>query len=221
MSIKFNNSSFLDLAMNHRSVVNHKNNLQSNERLEFLGDSILSFLTSQFLYAHFPKKKEGELTTMRSLLVQKKTLSLVAKRIGLDKLIHLSKSEDEAGGRDNENILADCFESFLAAIFLDQGLTAAQKFIEEELLPLLPEVEKMRQLKDFKSQLQEIIQAKNHQTPYYQILNEEGPDHNKMFTAGVFCGKTKIGEGKGHTKQEAEARAAENALNSKKFKTIV
>lgn len=205
---KFKNQELLKLAFTHRSA-----SKKSNERLEFLGDSILSFLTSKHLYETFPKKSEGELTTLRSLLVNKKTLAFLSKELGFGKMLFLSKSEEDAHGRQNESILEDCFESFLAALFLDQEIPGVQKFLEQSLFPLIDKVENMANLKDYKSVLQEKIQSKGHLSPVYKIIAEEGPDHAKIFTAEVMDQNQKIGAGKGKTKQEAEIEAAKNALS--------
>lgn len=205
---QFKNKELLRLAFTHRSA-----SKKSNERLEFLGDSVLSFLTSKHLYELFPKKSEGELTMLRSLLVNKRTLSLLSKNLGFGKMLILSASEDEASGRQNESILEDCFESFLAALFLDQGLDGVQKFLEKNLFPLVSKVEDMANLKDYKSLLQEKIQAKGHTSPIYHIIKEEGPDHAKTFMAEVLDTDNQIGTGVGKTKQEAEIEAAKNALS--------
>ncbi len=214
MTVNFRNKSLFKLAFTHRSALVRlpKGERFSNERLEFLGDSILSFIVANYLYQRFPKKSEGELTSLRSLLVKTKTLAITAKKLGLPKNLILSKSEEEGGGRENEGILADCFESFVAAIFLDQGLAATENFIETNLLILTDEVEKMGELKDYKSLLQEKVQAAGHPSPVYRILFEIGPDHAKKFTAAAYDEDKKIGEGEGRTKQEAEINAAKNAL---------
>ncbi len=212
MQINFKNKKLLDLAFTHRSVKG-----ESNERLEFLGDSILSFIVSKFLFHKFSKKSEGDLTTLRSLLVKTKTLALVAKRQAFQKKLILSKSEEEGGGRTNEGILADCAESFLAALYLDRGLAAAEKFVEENILSLTDEVQKMANLKDYKSCLQEKVQAIGHPSPQYKIIKEEGPDHAKVFTAEVYDGETRLGTGTGRTKQIAEVEAAKNGLIAPSF----
>lgn len=209
MTLEFKDKELFKLAFTHRSA-----GRISNERLEFLGDSVLSFIVSKHLYAAFPKKSEGQLTMLRSLLVKKKTLAIISKKLGFSKLLILSKSEEDAGGRNNESILSDCFESYLAGLFLDQGLEAAENFVHTHLLPMVKTVEEMNILKDYKSMLQEKIQSYGHPSPIYKIIKEEGPDHAKIFYAESFDGKTKIGKGRGNTKQEAEIDAAKNALNT-------
>lgn len=207
MNLKFKNNELFRLAFTHRSA-----SKISNERLEFLGDSILSFIVSKYLYSTFPRKTEGQLTMLRSLLVKKKTLAIVSKKLGFGKLLILSKSEEEGGGRNNESILSDCFESYLAGLFLDQGLPAAENFVHSQLIPMIETVEQMSALKDYKSILQEKIQAKGHLSPTYKIIKEQGPDHAKIFTAIALDNEKEIGRGIGHTKQEAEINAAKNAL---------
>ncbi len=222
MTLKFKDQKLLNLAFTHRSALPKlpKGSRQSNERLEFLGDSILSFIVSAYLYEKFPKKNEGELTTLRSLLVKTKTLARVAKTLGFSQKLIISKSEEDGGGRSNEGILADCFESFLAALFLDQGFEAARNFVHEHIIPLVTEVEEMAELKDYKSLLQEKVQATGHPSPNYKIIKEEGPDHAKVFTAEVYDDGTQLGVGAGRTKQEAEVAAAKNALEEFKRQTI-
>jgi ribonuclease-3 len=214
MTLKFKNQSLLKLAFTHRSALPGlpKGQRCSNERLEFLGDSILSFIVSEHLCAAFPKKSEGELTTLRSLLVKTKTLARVAKTLEFTQKLILSKSEEDGGGRQNEGILADCFESFLAALYLDQGLDAARSFVQENIITLISEVEGMSELKDYKSLLQEKIQSLGHPSPRYKIVKEEGPDHAKVFTAEVYDDGKRLGAGTGHTKQEAEVTAAKDGL---------
>jgi len=208
MKMDFNDENLLALAFTHRSA-----NKISNERLEFLGDSILSFIISKYLYENFPKKNEGQLTMLRSLLVKKKTLARTAKKQGFGSKLLLSRSENEAGGRNNENILADSFESFLAALYLDQGLEIAENFVRDNIISLIPTIDKINDLKDYKSLLQEKIQAKGHKSPVYKMIKEEGPDHAKTFFVEVEDEGIEIARGEGHTKQEAETEAAKNALS--------
>jgi ribonuclease-3 len=209
MTLEFKNKELFALAFTHRSA-----SKKSNERLEFLGDSILSFIVSKHLYETFPKKSEGALTMLRSLLVKKKTLAIVSTHLGFGKLLILSKSEEDSGGRTNESILSDCFESYLAGLFIDQGLVAAEEFVAKHILPLISEVEERQDLKDYKSILQEKIQSEGHPSPTYKIIKEEGPDHAKTFTAEALDLERKLGEGHGRTKQEAEIDAAKTALDT-------
>lgn len=211
---KFNNQKLFELAFIHRSYLNEtKDKIESNERLEFLGDSILSFVVSQYLYKTFPEFKEGTLTNLRSLLVNTKSLAALAKDLDFGVFLKLSKGEEESRGRENESLLANCFESFIGALFLDQGLPAVQAFLGDVLLPLAQPLIKKRTLKDPKSLLQEQLQAFKQKSPVYKVIEEEGPPHAKIFTIGVYGeNDVLLGTGIGKSKQEAEENAAKQAL---------
>ena len=210
---KFKNKKLFEQAFTHRSYLNEtKEKLSSNERLEFLGDSVISFVVSKFLYSEYANFDEGSLTNMRSLLVNTKTLALVARELNFGKLLKLSKGEEESKGRENTSLLADCFEAFTGALFLDQGIEEVSKFIAAVLLPKAQSYSSNKVLKDAKSLLQEIIQAKKQISPMYKVVKEEGPAHKKMFTVGVFVDGVILGKGLGKSKQEAEKDAAEHAL---------
>ncbi|MBI4067690.1 ribonuclease III [Candidatus Gottesmanbacteria bacterium] len=211
----FKNQNLVKMAFIHRSYLNEaKENLESNERLEFLGDSILSFLVSKFLYTTYPHLPEGELTSLRSAIVKTKTLSQIASDLSLGTLLKLSKGEIASNGRENPSILADTFEALLGAIFLDQGLPKAEMAIKKFLLPQLTEIIALKAYKDAKSSLQEIIQEKTRSSPVYKVLQEKGPDHAKTFTIGVFLGDELLGKGVGKSKQEGEQMAAAVALEA-------
>jgi len=214
INLSFKDRSLLEQAFIHRSYLNEvkEKTLYSNERLEFLGDSVLSFLTSSFLYQNFPKRKEGELTNLRSAIVCTKTLSKIAKNLDLGRILKLSKGEEKEGGRKNPSILADTFEAFLGAIYLDQGILAAQGFLEETLFPYAKKIIAKKSLKDSKSLFQEIVQEKITSSPVYKVLKEEGPDHAKKFEVGVFVEEKLYGRGVGKSKQEAEEDAAKVAI---------
>jgi ribonuclease-3 len=212
---KINNNQLFEQAFTHRSYLNEaKKELESNERLEFLGDSILSFVVSQHLYNTFPDFDEGILTNLRSLLVNTKSLALAAKSLDFGKYLKLSKGEEESKGRENESLLANSFEAFLGALFMDQGIGAVNDFISQMLFPKIDDIVKKKAFKDPKSLLQEYVQARKQNSPVYKVLHEEGPPHAKVFTIGAFVNQTKIGEGVGKSKQEAEENAAEQALSS-------
>lgn len=214
LGVQFNDPDLLESALTHRSYVHehYQYLLQPNERLEFLGDSVLNFLTAQYLYHTFPERGEGQLTAMRASLVRTGTLARFARGFQIGKYLKLGKGEEHSGGRDRDNLLADAFEAIVAAIFLDQGMDAASRF----LLPLL-EIEGERitthglQL-DHKSRLQERVQFERNQTPRYRTLRAEGPDHNRTFTIEVFAGDEKLGAGVGNSKQAAQQAAARGAL---------
>ena len=213
LNLSFNQKGLIDHAFIHRSYLNEvKTNLSSNERLEFLGDAVLEFLISSFLYQNFPKKREGELTNLRAAIVCTKTLSEVAKQLGLGELLKLSKGEEKEGGRENPSILADTFEALLGAIYLDGGISQAKSFLEKALFPHIQKLLSKKNLKDPKSLFQEMIQEKIKTSPEYQVLEEKGPDHAKKFKVGVFVDKQVYGTGTGKSKQKAEEMAAKAAI---------
>jgi len=214
LNLKFKNKDLLKTAFIHRSYLNEhpEETLPHNERLEFLGDSVLGFIVSEYLYQKFPKHPEGDLTNYRSSLVNAKTLSEVAKKIDLGKYLLLSKGEEATGGRERQYLLANTFEALLGAIYLDCGLKKAASLIKDKLLPELDQIISKKLYKDFKSAFQELSQEKKNITPTYRVLAEEGPDHNRTFTVGVYLGDEKIAEGTGKSKQSAEQAAAEAAI---------
>lgn len=213
IGFSFKEKDYLSRAVTHRSYLNEhpSENLSSNERLEFLGDAILELLISKRIYDDFPGLPEGDLTALRSKIVCTKTLSEIATQLDLGSFLHLSRGEDESGGRKNSTLLANCLEAIIGAVFLDQGLEKAKEFVENHFSPKIPEIVK-ENLKDAKSLFQEISQEKEKTTPVYQVLGEEGPDHAKVFTIGVFIGRKKISQAQGRSKQEAEENAAKLAL---------
>lgn len=211
----FTDQKLLQLAFIHRSYLNEsKEPLESNERLEFLGDSILSFVVSEHLYKAYPDFDEGILTNLRSLVVNTKSLAKKAKQLEYGKHLMLSHGEEDSGGRENESILANTFEAVIGALFLDQGIESVKTFLLKVLIPEIEEYVQKKVFKDPKSLLQEYIQSKKQNSPIYKVLLEEGPAHAKQFTIGVFVEDTKVGEGHGRSKQEAEEQAAEQALNN-------
>jgi len=214
IGVTFKDPELLKSAFYHRSYLNEDRTIKkSNERLEFLGDSVLSLLTSLFLYTTYPGDPEGTLTNIRSSLVKTKSLCDVSKELGLGALLFLSKGEEESGGRNNQSLLADTFEALLGAIFLDQGLETANKFLETHLFVRVTDIVKNKSYIDFKSSLQEIIQEQSRISPMYRVTKSEGPDHAKTFWVDVVAGEnTILGSGVGKSKQEAESDAAKNAL---------
>lgn len=211
LKISFKNKNLLKEAFVHRSYLNEhpKEKLASNERLEFLGDAILEFLTSRFLYQKFPHFPEGELTNLRAKLVCDRSLSKIAKKLDFGKHLLLSRGEEESGGRENPSLLSNTFEAILGAIYFDQGLVAVKKFLNTFLFPTTKDAKKYQ---DYKSDFQEIAQEKFKITPVYKTLRETGPDHAKTFVIGVYLGKKLCGRGGGKSKQEAEQEAAQVAL---------
>jgi ribonuclease-3 len=213
LGVTFNDQTLLEQAFYHRSYLNEAKQIkQSNERLEFLGDAVLSFLTSQFLYKMYPQYPEGTLTNIRSSLVKTTTLGAISKELSFGDLLKLSKGEAESGGRNNPSLLADCFEAFLGALFLDQGIDVAGDFLKKVLFPKTDDIVKTKSYIDFKSYLQEITQEMNKISPTYTVIHTQGPDHDRTFTIEVsLLGKT-LGSGVGKSKQEGEQAAAKNSL---------
>ena len=210
----FKNKKLLEQAFIHRSYLNEsKQKVSSNERLEFLGDSILSFIVSDYLYRKYPEFNEGLLTNLRSLLVNTKSLGAIGKELGFGNLLRLSKGEEESEGRENQSLLADCFEAFIGALFLDQGISQVTNFLSDVLLNQSDIHVKKNSLKDPKSMLQEKVQSEKLGTPIYKVLLEEGPAHAKIFTVGVFVNGKLTGKGTGKSKQEAEENAAKVTLD--------
>ena len=213
LDIRFKNPKLLEQAFLHRSYLNEvKMDMQSNERLEFLGDSVLSLVISYYLYALRVTDSEGELTNLRAHLVKTKSLAEAAGRLNLGKYLKLSKGEEISGGRNNPQILANTYEALLGSLFLDAGLEVVKGVIEKTLLPLFEKELKLGPPKDAKSSLQEVVQQKLKLSPHYKILQTHGPDHAKQFIVAVFVGGKEMGRGRGNSKQIAEEKAAKQAL---------
>lgn len=203
----------LEKALTHRSALNEKKQAaESYERLEYLGDAVLELAASEFLYQNFPDEAEGKLTAYRSALVRTEMLAEVSKAVGLDRLIIMGKGERLSKGTSNTNILADAFESFVGALYLDSDFQTVKDFLKINLFHHIQKVIKEHSYKDPKSLFQEAIQARGLQTPSYQVVSEEGPDHGKSFTVRAKIGDQIWGEGRGSSKQRAERDAAQHAL---------
>jgi ribonuclease-3 len=218
IGINFNNLELLKNAFIHRSYLNEHKNFKgtSNERLEFLGDSVLSIIVSKHLYQELPSSPEGELTQYRAALVRTETLANLGKDLNLGKYLYLSKGEEDTGGRTNTSILANTFESLIGSIYLDQGIETAESFIRNTILSNWKKLLK-NAVYDSKSKLQEVLQRLHHQSPNYNLISTWGPDHAKSFEMGVYLGSKLLGSGKGKNKQEAAQNAASDAL--KKIKS--
>ncbi len=213
IGITFRDQNLLLEAFVHRSYLNEARNIkESNERLEFLGDAVLSLLTSHFLYQAYPEFPEGTLTNIRSGLVKTTSLATAAQSLNLGELLFLSHGEEESGGRKNASLLADTFEALLGAIYLDQGLEVAGKFLQTHLFPKAHDIVEHKTYIDFKSLLQEVIQEESRVSPIYRVTKNEGPDHAKTFWVEVLSMERTLGEGMGKSKQEAEQAAAAQAL---------
>lgn len=189
--------------------------LLSNERLEFLGDSVVSFIVSDYVYRTYDQFNEGTLTNLRSLLVNTQSLAEAARHLGFGKLLLLSKGEEESKGRENATLLANCFEAFVGALFLDQGIENVRSFLEVVLLIKAEELVKKQSFKDPKSLLQEHVQAKRQSSPSYRVISETGPAHAKVFEVGVYVDGMLLAKGEGRSKQQAEGEAARLALERK------
>lgn len=215
--ITFRNKNLLMQAFLHRSYLNENKKLKMdhNERLEFLGDAVLELVVTEYLYNKYPKKTEGDLTSYRAALVNTTTLSSVAGELGMNDYLLLSKGEAKDTGRARQYILANTFESFVGALYLDQGYDPAKNFIAQNLFQLTDEIVAKRLWQDSKSLFQEIAQEKISITPQYKTMQEIGPDHEKNFVVGVYLNEELIGDGEGKSKQEAEQAAAQNALEAK------
>lgn len=213
IGVTFRDEKLLKAAFVHRSYLNEARQVRkSNERLEFLGDAVLSFLTSHFLFATYPDYPEGTLTNIRSSLVKTKSLADCARELKLGELLFLSRGEEDSGGRTNSSLLADTFESLLGAIFLDQGIDVTKRFLKAHLFSKASEIVKNKSYIDYKSLLQEIIQSETRISPTYHVMKSEGPDHAKTFWVEAKADAKVLGSGMGKSKQEAEAAAAVNAL---------
>ena len=209
---RFKNITLLQNALTHSSYANEywHNSLMSNERLEFLGDSILGMVVAEHLYRNFPDRPEGELTRMRADMVCEQALAKVADRLGLGGHLLLGHGEEQGGGRSRASILADAVESVIAAVFIDGGMEPAKHFVESFVLCNVP-VTKLKNA-DYKTALQELVQQKKNQVITYTLVGESGPDHNKQFVAAVSLNGKKLGEGTGSSKKRAEQEAARIAL---------
>jgi len=217
--IIFKDKKLLEQAFIHRSYINENpsTKLSHNERLEFLGDAVLELVVTDFLYKKYPTYTEGELTALRSALVNAVIISEIATKIGLNDYLLLSKGEAKDNGKARQYILANTYEAYIGALYLDQGIEAVDKFVHKSLLPKTEEIVLKKLWRDAKSLVQEKAQEFVNVTPAYKVLHESGPDHDKHFTIGIFFGSDLIAEGKGQSKQEAEQKAAEAALKVKNW----
>ena len=207
----FKNKSLLKKALTHTSYA-YENNVESNEKLEFLGDSILEFISSKYLFNNYKKLKEGEMTKVRAAVVCEKSLYKIAKEHNFSDFLYLGKSEILSGGRERKAILADAVEAVIAAIYLDSNIESTEKFIIDNLKQPIEIASKHVGMKDYKTVLQEKLQVNGDVNIKYTIINEEGPDHDKIFTAKVECNGRYLAQGKGKTKKAAEMEAAKLAL---------
>lgn len=217
IGINFKNKDLLTQAFIHRSYLNEnpKFRLGHNERMEFLGDAVLELVVTKYLYEKYPQKTEGELTSWRAALVNAKMLSQVAEKIDINSFLLLSQGEKKDLGKARQYILANTFEALIGAIYLDQGYKPCQRFIGKQLIIELSRIIETDLFQNAKGRFQEGAQEKEGITPTYKVLKEQGPDHAKCFTVGLFLDKELITQGQGFSKQEAEEEAAKKALEIK------
>ena len=217
ISVTFNDKALLKQAFVHRSYLNENKEfpLGHNERLEFLGDAVLELVITDYLYGKYPEKNEGELTALRSALVNANTLHAVGSQLGINDFLLLSRGEAKDTGRARQYILANTMESIIGAIYLDRGYDVAKKFIHDFITPHLDKVIEDESWIDAKSLFQEKAQEHTGITPLYKTIKEVGPDHDKHFTVGVYLKNDLIAQGEGDSKQDAEQKAARNGLKSK------
>jgi ribonuclease-3 len=213
LHIQFNDVLLLTRALTHRSYLNeHSDALEDNERLEFLGDAVLDFLVGEWLYNRFPEMEEGDLTQMRSALVQTNQLSVFAKQLGMENGIRLGKGENKSGGNFRNTLLCDIFEAFIGALFLDKGMEDVKTFFCPLLEEAVVDIIKNHKNEDPKSKLQEWAQSNGYLPPKYSTINVQGPDHSKVFEIEVKVNNKLLGNGVAKSKQSAEKLAAQNAL---------
>ncbi|MDO8481620.1 MAG: ribonuclease III [bacterium] len=213
----FKNKRLLEQAFTHRSYLNENKaqGREHNERLEFLGDAVLELVVTEFLFAKYPDRPEGDLTSYRAALVNTVSIADAAVKLGMNEFLLLSRGEAKDTGRARQIILANAFEAVIGAIYLDQGYESAQKFIALQLFHKTDEVVEKGLWQDAKSRFQEIAQEKNGVTPSYDVISQTGPDHDKSFVVGVYLSEERIATGEGRSKQEAEQDAAQKALVAK------
>lgn len=217
LGAQFHDLNLLRSAITHRSYLNeHKEaTWDHNERLEFLGDAVLELVVTDFLFKKYPDKPEGELTAVRAALVNTASLSAASEKLGVNDYLLMSKGEAKDVGRARQYILANIFEACIGALYMDQGYDVAAQFIATNLFPKTDKIVKDRLWQDGKSRFQELAQEYANVTPTYETVAQEGPDHDRVFTVGVYLRKEKIAEGVGRSKQEAEQEAARKAVEAK------
>lgn len=223
IGIDFKDKSLLKQALTHRSYLNENSSLSlgQNERLEFLGDAVLELIITEYLYKKYPQKAEGEMTALRAALVNAIILSEVANELNIGDYILLSKGESKSLGKARQCILANAFEALIGAIYLERGYDVTSIFLEKNLFGRIKEVIKKKLWIDAKSLFQEKSQEMENITPSYKILSESGPDHEKIFTVGVFLGEKLVSQGIGSSKQEAEQEAARKGLEIKEWQKML
>ncbi len=217
--ITFHDPSLIITALKHRSYLNVTNEERtaSNERLEFLGDAVLDLVVTHYLYTRFPKRTEGQLSKIKSILVSKPVLAEIAQNLSLGRMLLLNRGEEKTGGRQRQSILADAMEAIIGAIYLDQGFDRARQFIHQYLLSRFKTIMQRELYRNYKSILLEYAQSHGNRLPEYRVVKEMGPDHDKEFVIAVFLNGKKVGEGVGKSKKTAEQEAAKMAVHKLKI----
>lgn len=216
LNIKFKDVTLLEKAFTHRSYLNeHRGDgLENNERLEFLGDAVLELIISTYLFNNYPEKPEGELTNIRAAVVRTESLAEESRVLGFGQYLKMSKGEEDSGGKDKDYLLANTFEAVLGAIYLDQGFEVCADYLSRTILHKVSIIVEKNLFIDPKTQAQEIIQAQFKVTPLYEVIKEEGPDHDKTFTVALIVNQKELGRGLGSSKQKAEEEAARMAVEN-------
>lgn len=219
LGVQFKDTTILLSAITHRSYLNEHREATwaHNERLEFLGDAVLELVVTDYLYKKYPEKPEGELTAVRAALVNTNSLADASEKLGINKFLLMSKGEAKDEGRARQYILANAFEATIGAIYMDQEYEAAKDFIAGRLFEKTDNIVEKRLWQDAKSRFQELAQEHSSVTPTYETVGQDGPDHDRVFTVGVFLRKEKVAEGQGRSKQEAEQEAAEKGIIAKNW----
>ena len=216
LGVKFKDKALLEKAFTHRSYLNEhrENGLENNERLEFLGDAVLELIISSDLYKNYPEKPEGELTNIRAAVVRTESLAEESRNLGFGEYLKMSKGEEDSGGKDKDYLLANTFEAVLGAIYLDQGFDVCVSYLSRTLLHKVSNIIENNLFIDPKTQAQELIQAQFKVTPLYEVVKEDGPDHDKTFTVALIVNQKELGRGTGSSKQKAEEEAAKIAIET-------
>lgn len=214
IGLDFQNPELLEIALTHRSYLNEHPGakIQNNERQEYLGDAVLELIISDYIFRKYPDKAEGELTSIRSAVVRTESLAEESRKLGIGEHLRMSKGEEDSGGKDKDYLLANAYEAVLGAIYLDSGMESCVQFVTRTLIPKIDNIVENNLFIDPKTQAQEIIQSKYKTTPTYEIVKEEGPDHDKKFTVALLINKKEKAQGQGTSKQKAEESAALAAI---------
>ena len=214
IGLDFQNPELLEIALTHRSYLNEHQGakLQNNERQEYLGDAVLELIISDYIFRKYPDKAEGELTSIRSAVVRTESLAEESRKLGIGEHLQMSKGEKDSGGKDKDYLLANAYEAVLGAIYLDSGMESCIQFVTRTLVPKIDNIVENNLFIDPKTQAQEIIQSRYKTTPTYEIVKEEGPDHDKKFTVALLINRKEKAQGQGTSKQKAEESAALTAI---------